>query len=311
MVFSPLVPIILILTFASAMLLVIGITMRTERELIRERVDRYSTTGEAIVAPLHPEFHGTFGDRVIRPFLRSLSVLAWKLTPPGVISDTEAKLESAGHPWRLGVKEFLGLQLLCWIVFVFITYAVFRFLQPMGAFLCWSVSALTAFIGILLPQYMLQRAVNNRQMRIRKALPDTIDLLTVSVEAGVGFDGAMAKVAEKVRGPITEELVRALEEMRLGKPRMQALRDMAERVNMQEVRTFVAALYQAEQLGVSIAKVLRVQGETMRTRRSQFAREAAAKLPVKMLFPLVFFIFPALFVVVLGPGLIGIYKAFQ
>ena len=311
MVLSPMVPIILILTFASAMLFVIGITMRTERELIRQRVDRYSTTGEALVAPLHPEFHGTFGDRVVRPFLRGLSVFAWKLTPPGVISDTEAKLETAGHPWKLGVKEFLGLQILCWVAFVFITCGVYHLLLPMGRFLCWSISGLTMFVGLLLPHYLLQRVVNQRQTRIRKALPDTIDLLTVSVEAGVGFDGAMAKVAEKVRGPITDEMMRALEEMRLGKPRMQALRDMAERINLQEVRTFVAALYQAEQLGVSIAKVLRVQGETMRTRRSQFAREAAAKLPVKMLFPLVFFIFPALFVVVLGPGLIGIYKAFQ
>jgi tight adherence protein C len=295
----------------SILLFIIGLTMKTERALIRERVNTFSSTGEALSASIHREFEGSFNDRVVRPFLRKLSAVVNALTPRGRITSLEAKLETAGHPLRLEVKEFLGLQVLCLFVFLVIAYGTWMYFRLMRADLAFVGSMLLVIIGLLLPDYLLQRAVQGRQAKIRKALPDTIDLLTVSVEAGVGVDGAMAKVSEKMTGPLTDELVQALEEMRLGKSRMQALRDMANRIGMVEVSTFVAALYQAEQLGVSIAKVLRVQGDTMRVRRSQMAREMASKLPVKMLFPLVFFIFPALFVVVMGPGVIEIYRVFS
>lgn len=301
---------IIALTFSSSVLLfVIGITMKTEREMIRERVDRYSAVGEAMSSPLHAEFQGSFIDRVIRPFLRSLSSIGKLLTPGGKAALIESKLETAGHPWRLGVAEFFGLHFLSIALFAIVAYFVYGYMMAIKPPLALVSGLIILVVGYCLPEYLLQKAIEGRQAQIRKALPDTIDLLTVSVEAGVGFDGAMVKVAEKVRGPLTEELVRALEEMRLGKPRMQALRDIATRVAIPEVATFVAALYQAEQLGVSIAKVLKVQGETMRTRRSQMAREMASKLPVKMVFPLVFFIFPSLFVVLLGPALMEIYKS--
>ena len=157
---------------------------------------------------------------------------------------------------------------------------------------------------------MLQRTVSERQAGIRRVLPDTLDLLTVSVEAGLGLDGAMQKVVEKLRSPLSDEMVRALQEMRIGKLRVEALRNMAKRARVQELTTFVAAICQADQLGVSIAHVLKVQSDTLRTVRSQKAREAASKLPVKMLFPLVFCIFPALFVIILAPGVINIARAF-
>ncbi|MDO8683067.1 MAG: type II secretion system F family protein [Armatimonadota bacterium] len=300
---------IVILSFSSVTLLVIGITMKTERELIRERVDRYSYTGETLAAPLHPELLGSFGDRIIRPFLRKLATIATKLTPAGHVATIDAKLERAGRPWKLGALEFIGLRVLSVCSFLALGYFAYLFMKMVQPNFALLFGIIMVFVGLILPDYILQKAIEQRQTQIRKALPDTIDLLTVSVEAGVGFDGAMAKVSEKMKGPLTDELIRALDEMRLGKPRMQALRDVATRLGMLEVTTFVAALYQAEQLGVSIAKVLRVQGDTMRTRRSQRARETAAKMPVMMLFPLVFFIFPALFVVVLGPGLIQIYRA--
>src|SRR5439155_22304528 len=140
-------------------------------------------------------------------------------------------------------------------------------------------------------------------------LPDILDLLIVSVEAGLGFDDAIDKVVEKMKGPFPDELRRVLQEMQLGKKRVEALRDMAARIEVSEVSTFVAAIYQADQLGVSMARVLHVQAETMRVARSQRIREMAAKLPVKMLFPLVFFIFPAIFVIIIGPGVISIMKA--
>jgi tight adherence protein C len=137
-----------------------------------------------------------------------------------------------------------------------------------------------------------------------------LDLLIVSVEAGLGFDGAMARVVEKMKGPFPQELCRVLQEMQVGKARIPALKDMATRVQVSEVSTFVAAIYQADQLGVSMAKVLHVQADTMRVARSQRIREMAAKLPVKMLFPLVFFIFPAIFVIIIGPGVISIMRQF-
>ncbi|MCL6630717.1 MAG: type II secretion system F family protein, partial [Armatimonadetes bacterium] len=143
------------------------------------------------------------------------------------------------------------------------------------------------------------------------SLADTLDLLTVSVEAGLGLDGAMQKVVEKLKNPLSEELGRALREMQIGKLRAEALKDMASRVRVQELSSFVASICQAEQLGVSIARVLRVQGDTIRSQRSQRARETAAKLPVKMLFPLVFCIFPAIFVVIAGSGAISIWRAFS
>jgi tight adherence protein C len=300
---------IVILIGSSVMLFILGITMKTERELIRDRVDRFSALGEAMSAPLHPEFAGSFSQRVVRPFLRTISGFAYALTPKGQTTSIDAKLETAGRPWKMGVKEFMGLKTLSIAVFAGMAYIAYRFMASVRPEFAIATAALALLIGYILPDYILQQVIAGRHSKIRKALPDTIDLLTVSVEAGVGFDGAMAKVAEKVKGPLTDELLRALEEMRLGKLRMQALRDMSTRIDMQEVRTFVAALYQAEQLGVSIAKVLKVQGDTMRTRRSQLARELAAKLPVKMVFPLVFFIFPSLFVILLGPAMMEIYKA--
>jgi tight adherence protein C len=299
---------IIALTFSSVLLFVIGITMKSERGLIRERVERFSAVGEAMSSPLHAEFQGSFNDRVVRPFLRALSSIGKAITPGGQAASIDNRLETAGHPWRLGVAEFFGLKSISIILFVGLGVLSFRYMLDYRPNLAMLTGIIVAVIGLFLPDYILQKAIEARQARVRKALPDTIDLLTVSVEAGVGFDGAMVKVAEKVRGPLTDELVRALEEMRIGKPRMQALRGIATRVGIPEVSTFVAAIYQAEQLGVSIARVLKVQGETMRVRRSQLAREMASKLPVKMVFPLVFFIFPALFVVLLGPALMEIYK---
>ncbi|MDO8589088.1 MAG: type II secretion system F family protein [Armatimonadota bacterium] len=302
---------IVTVTFGFAFFLVLGITMKTERELIRERVDKYSMVGEVLSSPLHAEFAGSFSDRVIRPLLRKVSALARAVTPRGQVEGIDAKLETAGRPLKWGVAEFMGLKTITIVVFAVLGYYSWRYLRVDRPLLSIAAGLLVFVVGYFLPEYLLQHVIYQRQSRIRKALPDTIDLLTVSVEAGVGFDGAMARVAEKVKGPLTDELLRALEEIRLGKTRMQALRDMSVRVALPEMSTFVAALYQAEQLGVSIAKVLRVQGETMRTRRSQMARELAAKLPVKMVFPLVFFIFPSIFVVLLGPALMEIYRTLK
>ena len=166
-------------------------------------------------------------------------------------------------------------------------------------------------MGWLIPDFGLKAKSDRRQVQIQKSLPDTLDLLCVSVEAGLGFDAAVAKVVEKSTGPLAEEFGRLLQEIRMGKPRRAALKDMAHRSQVEDLSTFITAIIQADQLGVSIGNVLNIQSQEMRRKRRQRAEEAAMKAPIKMLFPLIFFIFPALFVVLLGPALIQIMEALQ
>jgi len=301
----------LMLFFLTVVLFVLGISMQPEAASIKNRVANWAAaTATGNISAIEQELQLPFGERLIRPMLRSLAQIVIKLTPHGAADATQARLNSAGNPGRIGVREFFGLRVISaglWTAFGLFMFKVLLESSVLQAVACLM---LTLIVGMTLPDYVLQQIINSRQYRVRKSLPDILDLLIVSVEAGLGFDGAMAKVVEKVHGPFAEELGRVLEEMRLGKSRMEALRAMSVRINVIEVSTFVAAIYQADQLGVSIAKVLHVQSDTMRVARSQRIREIAAKLPVKMLFPLVFFIFPAIFVVVIGAGVIVITQTF-
>lgn len=247
--------------------------------------------------------------RVFWPVLQNLGELALKLSPGGATDLLRKRLSLAGSPRGFGVIEFIGARVVCGILGFFMAIWAQAIIQD-------SLTKLVIFILVfgmlfLMPDLMLSRMIESRQYRIRKVLADTIDLLVVSVEAGMGFDGAIQKVVEKMKGPLADEFARVLHEMKLGKPRARSLKDMAGRINITEITTFVAAIYQSELLGVSIATVLRVQSESIRIAHSQRIREAAAKLPVKMLFPLVFLIFPAIFLVLLGPGLIAIKNAFS
>jgi tight adherence protein C len=297
--------------FTTVSLFVIGLSMRPASiVLLRDRIQHLAqptTGGPASV--IQQELGAPLSERVIRPVLLQLARLITRLTPEGQTDVLQQRLDAAGNPPRLGVREFLGLRVLSAVGGFFVALLVYRLMLTVSTPIALLCALLTLMMGVLLPDYMLQQAIGRRQYQIRKSLPDILDLLIVSVEAGLGFDGAMAKVVEKMKGPFPQELRRVLQEMQLGKARTPALKDMAARVHVQEVSTFVAAIYQADQLGVSMAKVLHVQADTMRVARSQRIREMAAKLPVKMLFPLVFFIFPAIFVIIIGPGVISIMKA--
>ncbi len=163
-------------------------------------------------------------------------------------------------------------------------------------------------VGYIAPEFWLGRRVKARQHAIVLRLPDALDLLTISVRAGLGFDAALAKVVEKMQGPLVDEFRRALAEVRVGKARRDALRDIVPRTEVPALTNFIGAIIQAEQLGVSISKVLQVQSEQLRIERRQRAEEMAAKAPIKMLFPLVGCIFPSLFIVILGPAIILIMK---
>lgn len=297
------------LTFGAVTLLVVGLTTKSERQLLRDRMALRAQTGNIQVSSVELEYNRTLKQRLVQPFLLKLAGLADRFTPVGAMRAIDEKLESAGRPGKLGAKEFVGLRVLSIVCFVVLAVVAAKFFpgQPLVRL---GLFGLLIIVGVLLPNYVVQSAVNTRQTQIKRVLADTLDLLVVSVEAGLGFDQAMQRVVDKFDNPLSTEMDRALQEVRLGKLRTEALRDMAKRVGVSQLTSFVAAICQADQLGVSIAKVLKVQSDSIRTARSQRIREAAAKLPVKMLIPLVFFIFPSIFVVLGAPAGIGIARAF-
>lgn len=301
-------PIIAICTCASIALLVIGLCTRSERSVIRERMFALPRPTEGSLNSVEIEMAVPFTERIALPFLSRLAGFAMRFTPGGAAQVVEEKLETAGRPWNLGFREFMGLRVLSILVAVVGGIAAVNILHaaPMLRLIGLIMIVLA---GIALPDYVLDGTIRKRQAGVRKVLADTLDLMTVCVEAGLGLDGAMQKVVEKLDSPFSREISRSLQEMRFGKMRTDALKDMAKRIRISEVSSFVAALCQADQLGISISKVLRVQCDTLRNVRSQKAREAAAKLPVKLLVPLVFFIFPAIFVVVIAPGGIQIARS--
>jgi tight adherence protein C len=209
----------------------------------------------------------------------------------------------AGNPGDMKVADWLGIKAIGAGVgagVLFILFGVLGGNLVQGAMLA-GVGALFGYVG---PEFWLGGRVKKRQKGILLQIPDALDLLTISVRAGLGFDAALGKVVEKLKGPLVDEFRRALAEVRVGKARREALRDIVPRTEVQPLTNFIGAIIQAEQLGVSISKVLQVQSEQLRIERRQRAEEQAAKAPIKMLFPLVGCIFPSLFVVILGPALI-------
>lgn len=264
----------------------------------------------AAAAPLAPEeeeLRRPFRERVLRPLLTGLSQVITRFTPQAMKNGAQQQLSMAGNPWSLGPSEWLTLRALSFILFtaIFLGAALWAGKWVL-LFTLWG-----AAFGYLLPRLLLKNKITARQKAMERALPDVLDLLTVSVEAGLSFDGALLKVVEKMKGPLCDEFNRVIQETRMGKPRREALHDMARRSGLEDLSTFVGSLVQADQLGVSISNVLRLQSAATREKRRQRAEEAAMKAPVKMLIPLVFFIFPSIFVILLGPAIIQMLRIFS
>ena len=242
-------------------------------------------------------------ERTIRPLARSLSGVGHKLTGAKRTNRTERRLAMAGNPADLRTMDFLGLKAVVALGAAGVSFLLLGLLAGDLAF-GFVVAVASGAIGFFAPEFWLGRRIKKRRKALVMALPDTLDLLTISVRAGLGFDAALAKVVEKTKGPLADEFSRALGEIRVGKSRREALRDIVPRTDIPALTNFIGAIIQAEQLGVSISKVLQVQSEQLRIERRQRAEEQAAKAPIKMLFPLVGCIFPSLFIVILGPALI-------
>ena len=249
---------------------------------------------------------GTDGaSRAPAPFIALpgwLRLLAIRLSPPNVGGSLQRRLNVAGNPpgWtpdRVLAIKGLGLLALAMLG------ALYGFTNPGLLILC---AGLGAVIGFFLPDILLYNSGLKRQARIPRELPDALDMLTICVEAGLGFDAAMAQVARHTKGIVAAEFARVLQEMQIGKSRTEALRGMIDRTTTPELRAFVSALIQSNELGISVAHVLREQAKEMRVRRRQRAEEKAQKVPVKITFPLILCLFPALLVVVMGPGIIQI-----
>jgi len=255
--------------------------------------------------PLHAGESPAVVARSLPPLLDRLRAIVARVSSKSVTAKIQHRLDLAGDPPRWSPERVLAYKGLGLIALGTLGVVIgFRH----GA-LVLLAAAVGALAGFFLPDVLLYNAGLKRQQKLERALPDALDLLTVCVEAGLGFDAAIAQVAQKTEGPMAAECSRVLQEMQFGKSRVEALRALSERTTVTQLRTFVTALVQASELGVPVATVLREQAKDMRMRRRQRAEEQAQKVPVKILFPLIFCLFPALFVIVIGPGVISIYHS--
>jgi tight adherence protein C len=247
--------------------------------------------------------------RALLPILKGLTALGGRFTPVGYVDTVRKKFVYAGRISADGVDRFLAIRVIT-VVLIPVWFIVVTVFLPVEGILRLGALGLGGAILALGPDSVLNRRVEERQMVMQRKLPDILDLLTISVEAGLGFEQAVDRTVSSVPGPLSDEFARMLGELRAGSSRADAMRAMEQRTNVPEIRSFVLAILQADAFGVSIGRVLRAQADEMRIKRRQLAQEKAQKAPVKMLIPMVFCIFPALFVVVIGPAMINISRSF-
>jgi tight adherence protein C len=274
------------------------------RDPLQERLAEYGMRDEMPKSLEELEQQLSFSDRVVRPMFKAIANIASRFTPEQQLEQTRHLLELAGQSQKTDPRTFFGTRIMLSVGMGVIGFWLFFGLTSMGAPNNILFTLLFFGLGYYLPLLQLRSQISKRQNNIIKALPDALDLLTICVEAGLGFDQAMGKVYEKWDNELAIALGRVIQEIALGKMRREALRDMAKNMEVQDVTTFTAAIIQADQLGVSIAKILRVQSDQMRVKRRQRAQEKAHQAPVKMMIPMVFLIFPSLWIVLLGPSLI-------
>ena len=302
-----LVPVSLVATFGSVLLGTILVSQRSARRRPVQLLE--AQIGRSVAVTRDEELSRSFRERALIPFLGAMGTLGTKLTPIGMRKRIGRKLVLLGSPAGWDAEKIAALKVISAGGGVALGFLAASTIGWEGLRF-FGVVLVVGGIGTLLPGAMLDMKAKARQEGIRRALPDTMDLLTISVEAGLGFDAALGQVVRSTEGPLAQEIARMLQEMQVGVSRADALRAMAERNDVEELRGFVLAMVQAEQFGVSISKVLRSQAKQLRLKRRQRAEEKAMKVPVKILFPLIFCILPAMFVVLLGPGIIRVMQEF-
>jgi tight adherence protein C len=291
---------VLVVIILAVLLVIAGIRAPQASNPISDRLAEYSSREEPMSLE-EIELSLRFYERIVLPIFNSVGQLASRFTPQATLESTTKRLETAGNPMSIEPSFFLAMRFVLAVVFgggLFLVFMISgrNWLSGLG------ISALFMIIGYMFPSMWLSSRIGARQKAVFRAMPDALDLLTICVEAGLGFDSAMKKVHEKWEDELALEFGRVLQEINLGKIRREALKDMSERLQVSELTSFVAAVIQSEQLGVSMAKVLRIQSDQMRVRRRQMAEEEAHRAPIKMIFPIALLIFPSILMILLGPA---------
>jgi tight adherence protein C len=294
---------------AAALLLAVSFATLAQRRSVLRSMRSMQSSELPAGSVRHQQLAVPALQRVVLPKLSGLSRRISSFSPPAVVRRLDQELEYAGSPSGWDGQRLLALK---WLTAAGLPFLVVALLSWLGFQVTTAMilGLLSIAIGYYLPEWLLRSRSARRQDEIRRTLPDALDLLSITVQAGLGFDAAVEKVSTEMRGPLGDELYRVVQEVRLGKSRGEALRDLASRTTVEGLKAFVMAMVQAEIFGISISRVLELQAEEMRVRRRQRAEEQAQKLPVKIVFPLILCIFPALMVVLVGPAAISIYQNF-
>lgn len=293
---------------ASVTLMVVSMLSRPAASTIESRITDFRQRAVGYETDL-VDMELPFSDRVLRPSIDAISRAFGSILPASLLANVQQQLLMAGNPmslnafvtfWGVLLATFGGMGL---VAFVLLPSEMM--IQKLVAI------PMLLMLGWMFPRMWLKGKVGARQKMVLKGLPDAMDLVTTCVEAGLGLDAALARVAEKTDGPFAAELQVMMRDVALGKLRREAMQELAQRIGVEELSTFVMSIVQAEQLGVGIAQVLRVQSDQLRTKRRQKAEKSAHEAPIKMLFPLVLFIFPSFLIVILGPAGIRIAESFS
>ncbi|HKV82935.1 MAG TPA: type II secretion system F family protein [Ktedonobacterales bacterium] len=303
----PLMPAIAgFLAFFGVLLAVLGAAFPSRDDPIGRRLNDATKRARTID---DIELQAPFVERVFKPVASQLSKIIVRLTPAGVMEGTQKKLMYAGLSNQMQVSDFMGVRGLAVLISaaLAVTIGVKTGASTVALLL---ILLIVGGLAYMLPDLWVRGKITQRKDQVQRALPDAIDLLTISVEAGLGFDLALARVVQKSDNALTREFGRVIQEMRIGIARRDALRAMVERTGVDDLSAFISAIIQAEQLGASIANVLRIQSVEMRVRRRQHAETLAHQAPIKMLFPMAFLIFPPIFIVVLGPAIPNLIHQF-
>lgn len=297
-----------VLTCIAVAMLAYGLTAQRDREAVAQAI-LAEIAARSKPDPYAERLKEPWTKRLLAPLLAKAGAVVKSVAPRGLLQNYELMVEMAGRPAGLTAELFAAIKLLS--LATGMAAAAFLVREVPHQKLLQTLAVVLPFAaGMLAPDFVMSARIQNRRRSFARAFPDIVDLLVVSVEAGVGLDGAVLEVVKRRREDVAaQELQRVLDYIKVGVPRADAWRKLAERMPIPELSSFVAALVQAEQLGTSIAQVLRAQSDAVRLRRTLLIREQAAKMPVKMLFPMIFFIFPCVFIVVLGPGALKILHA--
>ena len=302
---SPLLITILVVVVIIAIIIAVVLLRRSEEDPLTTRIEEFAAR-EELVSIEDIELSMSISDRIFVPMIRKVSEFMVRFTPQKTLENTTHMLELAGNPRNMSAANFSVYRMGAAILAVFLAFALTKNVEGSKRILYILGGGVA---GFFLPIMLLRSAIDRRKQAIVKKLPDALDLMTICVDAGLTFNAAMQKVDEKWDDALASEFGRVIYEMQLGKSRRQSLKDMVDRMDVPDVSSFIAAVLQADQLGVGIGKVLRIQSEQMRIKRRQRAQEKAQQAPVKMLFPMVFLIFPSIFVVLLGPAAFQFMKS--